>query len=314
MRIHRAAALTAALSLSVAALAACGSDDDSTSADSVIDNGLTVVASFYPLQFVSERILGEQGTVTSLTKAGAEPHDLELTPQDVADVGEASLIVYLSRFQSAVDDAVDSEAKDTAFDAADGANLDLTYTPIEEGEEETEEAGATDPHFWLDPTRLADVSDELAQRLGELDSNHAKAYTDRAADLRADLEALDADMKEGLATCENKDLVTSHNAFGYLAQRYGLTQVGITGLTPEEEPSAGDLAAVTDFVKQNDVSTIYYETLISPAIAETVAKETGARTAVLDPLEGLNDESEGKDYFEVMRANLENLKAGQPCP
>jgi zinc transport system substrate-binding protein len=266
------------------------------------------------LQYISERIVGEQGMVASLTKAGTEPHDLELTPQDVADVGEASLVVYLAGFQPAVDDAVASEAKDTAFDAADGANLDLTYTPIEEGEEESEEAGATDPHFWLDPTRLADVSDQLAQRLGELDSEHAQAFTDRAADLRADLEVLDADMRAGLATCENEDLVTSHNAFGYLAQRYGLTQVGITGLTPEEEPSAGDLAAVTNFVEQNDVSTIYYETLISPAVAETVAKETGARTAVLDPLEGLNDESEGTNYLEVMRANLENLKAGQPCP
>jgi len=314
MSVRTAAALAVALPLSVAALAACGSDADSTSAGSDNADGLTVVASFYPLQYISERIVGDQGTVTSLTKAGAEPHDLELTPRDVADIGAASLVVYLSGFQPAVDDAVASEAKDGAFDVADEANLDLTYTPIEEGQEESEAAGATDPHFWLDPTRLADVSDELAQRLGELDGEHAQAFTDRAAELRADLEALDADMKAGLATCENKDLVTSHNAFGYLAQRYGLTQVGITGLSPEVEPSAGDLAAVTNFVEQNDVSTIYYETLISPAVAETVAKETGARTAVLDPLEGLSDESEGKDYLDVMRANLENLKAGQPCP
>nr|MBA3800124.1 zinc ABC transporter substrate-binding protein [Geodermatophilaceae bacterium] len=164
-----------------------------------------------------------------------------------------------------------------------------------------------------DPIRLADVADALAQRLGELDTDNADTFSDNAAELRTSLEELDVEFTDGLASCANTDLVTSHNAFGYLAEAYGFTQVGITGLTPEEEPSAADLAEVADFVEENDVRTIYYETLVSPAIADAVAAETGAQTALLDPLEGLTDESEGSDYLEVMRSNLENVRAGQPC-
>jgi len=312
--LRRALSLAAGLTM----VAACGSDDGAGGGASGGDGGsgsdvLSIQAAFYPLQWITEQIGGDAVSVEGMTPPGAEPHDLELTPQDVAAVGEADLVVYLADFQPAVDDAVDQEAADTSFDAAEHTDLDLTYTPIEEGEEEADEAGATDPHFWLDPMRLADVADALAERLGELDPDSADTFSDNAAELRTALEDLDSEFTEGLATCENTDLVTSHNAFGYLAEAYGFTQVGITGLTPEEEPSAADLAEVADFVEENDVRTIYYETLVSPAIADAVAAETGAQTALLDPLEGLTDESEGSDYLEVMRSNLESLRAGQPC-
>ncbi len=307
--LRRALALTAGLTL----VAACGTEGGSASDGGSGGEGLSIQASFYPLQWITEQIGGDAVSVESLTPPGAEPHDLELTPQDVAKLSEADLVVYLSDFQPAVDEAVDQEAADSSFDAADHTDLELTYTPIEEGEEETDEAGATDPHFWLDPMRLADVADALAERLGELDADNAETFADNAASLRTSLEELDTEFTDGLASCQNTDVVTSHNAFGYLAQAYGLTQVGITGLTPEEEPSAADLAEVADFVEENDVRTIYYETLISPAIADAVATETGVQTAVLDPLEGLTDESEGSDYLEVMRSNLANLRAGQPC-
>jgi len=313
--LRRALALTAGLTLA----AACGTEDGADSGGGSGSDGgsggdvLSIQASFYPLQWITEQVGGDAVSVESLTPPGAEPHDLELTPQDVAAVGEADLVVYLSDFQPAVDDAVEREAADSSFDAADHTDLELTYTPIEEGEEETEESGATDPHFWLDPMRLADVADALAERLGELDADNADTFGDNAEVLRTSLEELDTEFTDGLASCENTDVVTSHNAFGYMAEAYGLTQVGITGLTPEEEPSAADLAEVADFVEENDVRTIYYETLISPAIADAVATETGVQTAVLDPLEGLTDESEGSDYLEVMRSNLANLRAGQPC-
>ncbi len=154
-----------------------------------------------------------------------------------------------------------------------------------------------DPHFWLDPTRLADVADQVAQRLGEDDPDGAERFSANAAALRRDLEALDGELAAGLKDCENRSIVTSHNAFGYLADRFGLTQVGITGLTPDEEPTPADLAAVTRFVEDHDVKTIYYETLVSPAVAKTVAAETGAAIAVLDPIEGLSDASDGSDYL-----------------
>lgn len=306
--LRRALALTAGLAL----LTSCGSEDEVGEDGGSGGDALTVRAAFYPLQWITEQIGGDAVSIESLTPPGAEPHDLELTPQDVAAVGDADLVVYLADFQPAVGDAVDQEAADTSFDAAEHTDLDLTYTPIEEGEEHADEQG-TDPHFWLDPMRLADVADALAQRLAELDEVNADTFTANAEELRTSLEELDTEFTDGLASCENPDVVTSHNAFGYLAEAYGLTQVGITGLTPEEEPSASDLADVAEFVEENDVSTIYYETLVSPAIADAVAAETGAATALLDPLEGLTDESEGSDYLEVMRSNLENLRAGQSC-
>jgi zinc transport system substrate-binding protein len=157
------------------------------------------------------------------------------------------------------------------------------------------------------------VGDALAERLADLDEANADSFRSNAADLRADLESLDEEMSTGLADCASTEVVTSHTAFGYLTERYGLEQVGISGLSPEEEPSPQDLAEVTEFVREHSVSTIYYETLVSPAIARTVADETGASTAVLDPLEGLTDESAGEDYLEVMRANLAALREGQSC-
>ena len=193
------------------------------------------------------------------------------------------------------------------------ADLSLTYTPVEEGQEVAEEAGATDPHFWLDPTRYAAVARALAVQLGTISPADAATFTRNAEAVSTELTALDTEWAEATATCANRDLVTSHNAFGYLAGRYGFVQRGITGLTPEQEPSPQALAATADFVRANGVTTIYYETLVSPAIADTVASETGATTAVLDPLEGLSDESAGDDYFAVMRANLANLVTGQGC-
>ncbi|MBA2550128.1 MAG: zinc ABC transporter substrate-binding protein, partial [Nocardioidaceae bacterium] len=147
----------------------------------------------------------------------------------------------------------------------------------------------------------------------EVDPDGAQEYEENAADLRADLEALDEEMTTGLSDCESTTLVTSHQAFGYLADRYGFTQLGISGLSPEDESSPAELAEVTDFVSDNDVETIYFETLVSPDVAHTVADETGALTATLDPLEGLTDESAGEDYLEVMRANLATLREGQSC-
>lgn len=272
----------------------------------------SVAASFYPLQWVAEQVGGDRVEVSSLTPPGAEPHDLELSPKDVAKVADSDLVVYLADFQPSVDAAVaDTGAK--GFDVTDAADLDLTFTPIEEGEQHADEAGATDPHFWLDPTRLAAVGDAVAARLAKDDPAHAATYRANASSLRGRLTALDRELRDGLADCTDKDLVTSHNAFGYLARRYGLEQVGITGLTPEAEPSPKQLAEASDFVEEHDVRTIYFETLVSPRIAETLARETGAKTAVLDPIEGLSDDSHGEDYVEVMQSNLRNLRAGQRC-
>ena len=278
-----------------------------------------VATSFYPLQWMAERVGGDLVTVTNLTKPGAEPHDLELTPRDVAMLSDTDVVAYLSGFQPAVDDALRTTGA-TRFDAAPAADLNLVFTPNvgdpapgDRLEAEADATGRTDPHFWLDPNRLADVANAFADTLAEQDPDHAARYRANAAAVTADLKGLDHDLRAGLADCRSRDLVTSHRAFGYLAARYGLRQVGISGLSPEEEPSARSLARVSDFVRANDVRTIYSETLASPAVAKTVARETGAVTKVLDPLEGMGPGSKGTDYLEVMRSNLATLRAGQGC-
>jgi zinc transport system substrate-binding protein len=315
-RTVRLAAAALAVALSVAGCAA----DDTPALTAASGKQLGVVASFYPLEFVAQRVGGPRIEVGNLTKPGGEPHDLELTPQDVKRIAEADLVLVLKGFQPAVDDAVAQRGGTGVFDAATAAQLNLSYAPLEEehegeqeGEHEGEQEKATDPHFWLDPTRLAAVGDALAERFAQLDQARAAEYRADAKALRGDLERLDGEFRAGLARCADRSLVTSHNAFGYLANRYDLRQVGIAGLSPENEPAPGELAEVARFAKSNKVRTIYYETLVSPDIARTVAAETGAATAVLDPLEGLSDASSGRDYLAIMRANLETLRKGQSC-
>ena len=301
MRV-RAVVVAAAL-----ALAGC---TGAQAADRPAQGGLAVVAGFYPLQYAAQRVGGDRVVVSDLTKPGAEPHDLELSPRQVASVVDADLVVYLGGLQPSVDSAVDLDSAGHAMDVAPAARLDRTLTD----EQANGRVGTgVDPHFWLDPTRLADVGDALARRLAALDPAHADGYAERAAGLRADLSRLDAQFRAGLARCVSRDLVTSHQAFGYLAARYGFTQIGITGLNPEEEPDAATLAHVADVVRAQRVRTVYAETLVSPAIARTVAAETGAATAVLDPLEGITEESAAHDYLGIMRANLATLRAGQEC-
>jgi zinc transport system substrate-binding protein len=291
------------------ALTGCGGDSAGA------DGKLTVVTAFYPLQFVSERVGGSAVRVSTLTKPGAEPHDVELTARQVAEVADAGVIVYLGGFQPAVDDAVKQNGGDRAFDATTAVEMITAQEADDhagEGDAHAEEEhGGTDPHVWLDPTRLAAIGDKVAERLGRADAAHAADFTARAAALRAELTALDGEYRKGLANCARRELVTSHTAFGYLANRYELTQIGITGIDPETEPSPQRLAAVAAEAREHGTTTIFFETLVSPKVAETIAEEVGAQTAVLDPIEGLTDDS--ADYFSVMRANLTALKLGLEC-
>jgi zinc transport system substrate-binding protein len=256
------------------------------------------------LQFAIEQVGGDRVKVTNLVKPGAEPHDLELQPKQVAELADSDLVVYLRSFQPAVDDAVDQQAKHKALDAA-------RVEPLNDAPPEAEEKGK-DPHIWLDPVRYAAVSDKIAERLAELDSAHAADIRGRAAALRTKLEALDKEYSEGLAQCQRHEIVTSHAAFGYLAARYKLAQIPITGLSPEEEPSPQHLADVAAKARQSKTTTIFFETLVSPKVAETLAKEVGAKAEVLDPIEGIEAGS-SEDYLSVMRSNLTKLRTALGC-
>jgi zinc transport system substrate-binding protein len=300
-----------ALLLMLSAVAGCGD----SAAGNPADGKPAVVTALYPLQFLGERIGGDQVTVSNLTKPGAEPHDVELNPRQVGEISDAALVVYLNGFQPAVDEAVEQEAKDRAFDAGSAVDL-LPIAAHDEhaevpGEEHEEAAGGTDPHVWLDPVRFATITDRLGERLAATDPAHAADYRARAATLHAELDALHQEFATGLKTCARREIVTSHTAFNYLAQRYGLTEVGITGISPEAEPSPQRLAEVAAEARSTGATTIFFETLVSPKVAETIAREVGARTAVLDPLEGLTEP--GSDYFSVMRANLTALTGALGC-
>jgi len=290
----------APLIIAALALSACGSAG--VAANGTVGGRLAVVASFYPLQFATQQVGGDFVAVTSLTRPGAEPHDIELTPRDVATVSRASLVVYEKGLQGAVDQAVESEGGNRGLDVAPAAHLDLRLA-----------SGTTDPHFWLDPQRYSEVATVIAGRLARIDPAHQAEYETNAKAFGDKLTALSGELTTGLANCRRRDIVTSHSAFAYFAKRFGMRQIAINGISPDQEPKAGALAAVSTYVKAHGVTTIYAETLASPAIAQTVANETGASMATLDPIEGLTSRSSGKDYFEIMRSNLTALRAGQGC-
>ena len=274
----------------VALLAGCGGGGDSP------DGGRrSVVASFYPLVAAARGVGGDAVEVTNLTPAGVEPHDIELNPRQLDRVQDADLVVYLGGgFQPAVEDAVRRARK--AVDLRGG----LTG------------AEAGDPHVWLDPTLFTQVVGGIEAALVEVDPPGAAGYQARADDYRRRLAQLDAELRAGLADCERRTIVTTHEAFGYLARRYGLEQVAISGLSPDAEPDPRRLAELADLVRRQGVITVFTEELVSPRVAETLARETGVQTAVLNTIEGVEQEGE-EDYFSLMRANLAALRAALGC-
>lgn len=290
-------------------LAACGSGDSAGSSD----DGPSVLASFYPLEYVADQVGGSQATVENLTQPGVESHDLELTGRQVAQVADSDLVLYLRGYQPAVDAAVEQNAGDTAVDV--GQLVDLLPADGDDDDEHADDNGAldADPHFWLDPTNLIPIADSLAQDLGQLDPDNAQYYQDNAADLTVRLQDLDESYTTGLADCDRSVFVVSHEAFGYLADRYGLEQVGIAGLDPDAEPSPERMAEVQDVVEREGITTIFYERLVSPKVAETLADDLGIATAVLDPIEGLTDDTADEDYFSLMNANLDALRTANGC-
>ena len=270
---------------------------------------LRVVTGFYPLEFLTQQIVGRRAVVDNVTPAGAEPHDIELTSGQLRTMAEADLLVYLGGgFQPAVEE-IAADLGDKAFDVSKVRDLSTDFDDENEAAAEREE-DAVDPHLWLDPTIMIDVAEELSDRLAAIDSENGSAYSEKADFLVDRLQALDEDFATGLRRCERTEIVTSHEAFGYLAERYGLEQIGVSGLDPEAEPSPQRIAEVADYVEEHDVTTIFFEELLPADIAETIANETGATAAMLNPLEG---EPDSGDYFDEMRANLQALRRALGC-
>jgi zinc transport system substrate-binding protein len=264
-----------------------------------------VMAAAYPFAWAATAVAGEDARVVDLVKAGGEPHEVELTPRQIGAVEKAALVVYLRGFQPAVDDAVRDSSKSARLDLRSVADVRRLS-----GDLGDEIGSGIDPHIWLDPVRMSAVVGAVADRLSRQDPAHASAYQARAVQTQASLAELDTLFRTSLQSCDRHEIVTAHTAFAYLASRYGLKQVGVTGLDPEGEPSPARVAKVARYARSHGVSTVFFESSIDPKLAQVVASEVGARTAVLDPVEGVRD---GDDYLSVMRRNAAALAEGLGC-
>ena len=268
-----------------------------------------VVTSFYPLYFFAQQVGGDRVDVSNITPAGAEPYDYEPTARDIAKIESSDLLVINGGGIEAWADNIKEniDLKKTTIVIA-GENL-MTQQVGEEGEK------ITDPHVWLSPVLVLQMVDKIEAEFIKKDSKNTSYYKSNAKILKEKLASLDSDYKQGLSNCIEKNIITSHNAFGYLATTYNLNQVPISGLSSNAEPSPKQLADVAKFAKENNVKYIFFESLASPKLSQTIAKEVGAKTLVLNPIEGLTDEeiSFGKDYFSEMKNNLANLKIALQC-
>jgi zinc transport system substrate-binding protein len=269
-----------------------------------------IVAAFYPVAYAVQRVGGERVDVTNLTPAGAEPHDLELTPKQVDEILDARVVFVMGhRFQPAVEQAAGNR---------DGPTVTLLdRLPINAGTKKVNENDPTalDPHVWLDPVLMRSIVEQVRAGLSKSDPKGASTYARNAAAFDRELVALDGRYRAGLADCKRDLIVTAHEAFGYLARRYGLRQEGVSGLSPDAEPDPRRIADLTDLARREGVTVIFTETLLSPRIADTLAREVGVTTEVLDPIEGLTpkEAGRGENYVSIMDDNLAKLHHALGC-
>ncbi|MEF3112938.1 metal ABC transporter substrate-binding protein [Streptomyces chrestomyceticus] len=319
------AVLAGASVLGALTLSAC-----SGSGGGKADGKLNVTASFYPMEFLAEEIGKDHVQVTDLTKPGTEPHDLELSPRQTAELGESDAIVYLKGVQPAVDKAVQQSGVEHTVDAASLTRLKKHGSEVdghdhttgdngtghdEHGHDEhgheghDHEGDGDDPHIWLDPVKLAEVAKGVGKTFADADPAHKADYARNTDDLVKKLTDLDKKFQDGLKNKKSDTFITTHAAFGYLAERYGLTEEAINGIDPESGDVSGSrMKELQKLAKDHHVNTVFFETLTSPAMARTLAKDLGVKTDVLDPVEGITEKSRGKDYVQVMEANLAALQ------
>lgn len=311
MNINRLSALVCACTLSLSLLTGCGTQPADTAAG---DGRLRVLTSFYPMYDFACKIGGDCIDVTNMVPSGTEPHDWEPSTNDLKNLEKADVFIYNGAdMEPWADDLLVSHS-DTLRVVEASENVELRTTDGEhehahEHEDADHHHGDFDPHVWLDPENAKIEMEAIRDALCAADPENSTVFQSNYEKYAAELDALDAEFREKLAPLPNRTIVVAHEAFGYLCDAYDLTQVGIEGLSPDSEPDPGRMAEVIDFVREHSISTIFFEELVSPKVAEAIASETGAQAKMLSPLEGLSDEqaAAGADYFSVMHDNLAAL-------
>ena len=311
MNINRLSALVCACTLSLSLLTGCGTQPADTAAG---DGRLRVLTSFYPMYDFACKIGGDYIDVTNMVPSGTEPHDWEPSTNDLKSLEKADVFIYNGADMEPWADALLVSRSDTLRVVEASENVELRTTDGEhehahEHEGADHHHGDFDPHVWLDPENAKIEMEAIRDALCAADPENSTVFQSNYEKYAAELDALDAEFREKLAPLPNRTIVVAHEAFGYLCDAYGLTQVGIEGLSPDSEPDPGRMAEVIDFVREHSISTIFFEELVSPKVAEAIASETGAQAKMLSPLEGLSDEqaAAGADYFSVMHDNLAAL-------
>ncbi len=277
-------------------------------------NDLTIVGSFYPLTHFAEQVAGDRAQIINLVPVGTEPHEFEPTAQDIATLQSAKLFIYNG---SGLDPWADRIAAELTTKGVKVIKMSeyLSLLDQDQNEQTATDSSPTDPHFWLDPILAQRETMVIAEALQQIDPAHSEEYQSAVARYIERLAKLDQEFRQSLAHCDNRPIITSHAAFGYLAKRYTIKVISIAGLSPDEEPSSQQLTKITELVKQNKTPYIFVESLTSPKLAETIANETGAKTLLFNPLEGLTakEVAEGQDYISVMRSNLDALNTALNC-
>lgn len=311
MSINRLSALVCACTLSLSLLTGCGTQPADTAAG---DGRLRVLTSFYPMYDFACKIGGDCIDVTNMVPSGTEPHDWEPSTNDLKNLEKADVFIYNGADMEPWADDLLVSRSDTLRVVEASENVELRTTDGEhehahEHEDADHHHGDFDPHVWLDPENAKIEMEAIRDALCAADPENSTVFQSNYEKYAAELDALDAEFREKLAPLPNRTIVVAHEAFGYLCDAYGLTQVGIEGLSPDSEPDPGRMAEVIDFVREHSISTIFFEELVSPKVAEAIASETGAQAKMLSPLEGLSDEqaAAGADYFSVMHDNLAAL-------
>jgi len=263
------------------------------------DSKVSVVASFYPLYDFAKNIGGNKVDVTNVTPAGAEPHEYEPSPQMLVTAQKADVFIFNGEWMEPWSGKFIKDYHGSLVMAGSGISL----------------LKDNDPHFWLDPVSAQKMVNNIRDGLIKADPANKTYYTKNAASYNAKLANLDHDFRSGLAQCKQHTIVSSHDAFEYLASRYNFEALSIAGLSPEEDPSAARLAELSDIVREKDIKYIFFESLVSPRLADTIAQETGAKTLVFDPIEGLSDadQKQSKNYLSIQRENLDHLRTALAC-